>query len=64
MQFTKEEVEELSAKTCPHCAAGIAARLRDDTKEWTHDQVSTQRGVVRGHTICWANGLRKEYGNG
>lgn len=61
MQFTRAEIDELSAATCPHCAAGIAVRRRTDTAEWTHDQVATSQGVVRGHSICWGNGLRAKY---
>lgn len=62
MQFTKEQIEELAASTCPHCAAGIIARRREDSGEFVHDQVKTSLGVVKGHTICWASGLRQKYG--
>lgn len=64
MQFTEAQIQELVQATCPHCAAGIAARLRADTAEWVHDQVETSHGAIRGHTICWASGLRIKYGNG
>lgn len=63
MQFTDAEIEELARSTCPHCGADIAVRRREDSGEWVHDQVSTSLGVVKGHTICWANGLRQKYGN-
>lgn len=61
MQFSDSEIEELSAATCPHCAAGIAVRRRADTGEWVHDQVATSQGVVKGHSICWGNGIRTKY---
>lgn len=61
VQLTDTDIDELAAATCPHCGAGIAARKRADTKEWVHDQVKTSLGVVKGHTICWASGLRLKY---
>lgn len=64
MQLTNEQIEQLARSTCPHCKAGIAVRLRTDTGEWVHDSVKTSVGVVNGHSICWASGLRAEYGNG
>lgn len=64
MQFTKEQIEELAQSTCPHCKAGSPARFRSDTKEWVHDQVKTEFGVMPGHSICWASGLRNEFDNG
>lgn len=63
MQFSESEIEELAVATCPHCKAGIPVRRRDDTGEWTHDQVATSQGVVKGYTICWASGLRTKYAN-
>lgn len=64
MQFTKEQIEQLARATCSHCKAGIAVRLRTDTNEWVHDAVATKFGVTNGHSICWASGLRVEFGNG
>lgn len=64
MQFSEAELKELAASTCPHCAAAIPLRRREDSGEWVHDQVATSQGVVKGHTICWANGLRQKYGAG
>lgn len=58
--LTKDDVEELAKMTCPHCRAGIVVRQRQDTKEYVHDSVAWEHGVRDGHSICWANGLRKE----
>lgn len=63
LQLTDTDIDELAQATCPHCNAGIAVRLRADSGEFVHDQVKTSQGVVKGHTICWANGLRAKYGN-
>ncbi len=61
MQFTKEQVEELARMTCPHCKAGSAVRLRNDTNEWVHDAVANKfGGTSQGHSICWASGIRIE----
>jgi hypothetical protein len=64
MRFTKAQVEELSRTTCPHCKAGSPVRFRTDTAEWVHDQVVSKFGTQAGHSICWANGIRKEHASG
>ncbi len=61
MQFTKQEIDELCAATCPHCKAGIAVRQREDTGEFVHDAVFTSLGVVNGHSICWGSGIRQKF---
>lgn len=61
MPLTQDEFETAVKASCPHCAAGFAARYRDDTKEFVHD--FTARGSF-SHTFCLASGLRKAYDQG
>lgn len=64
MQLSDEDREQLYRDACPMCAKGVKVRLRGDTHEWVHDQVINKftGGVRQGHSLCYANWLRKKYG--
>lgn len=58
--MTIDDFNQMCRDICPHCNAGIVARQRDDTKEWTHDSVFGPRGVTARHSICLATHWRNK----
>lgn len=61
-----EEQRTLVTATCPICKAGDTPRYRSDTQEYVHDRALRKiMGIdtlIEGHSICWANGLIKHFG--
>lgn len=59
MQITAD-FAELCRIICPSCAAGVEVRYRLETNEYVHDKKTKTTFL---HSICWANGLWKKYGD-
>lgn len=70
LHLADSELEALCLLTCPHCSAAAPISRNPASGEFTHvANVSTYRGGVEiaktiSNTICWANGLRREFENG
>lgn len=61
--MTQKEFDDIVKATCPHCAKGMIARQRHDTKEWVHyfTQPIGEKYAVsarQGHSLCLATHLR------
>ncbi len=48
------EFDQACARACPHCADGMVARYRPETREWCHDYAATDAAI---DTPALADGL-------
>lgn len=53
------EFAQMCRDICPHCNAGIVARQRPDTQEWTHFVANEQKKTM-STMICFATYWRNK----